>query len=237
MAKKSNRKKTETPPKFAVGDQVQVKRGVKDYDFPDIPIGGWAGVVEKIYDELPPNYLIRWNEQTLAALPAIYMKRCERDDLEYELMGLGEDDLEPDKGGPLEIEQPTDIVTRPLNMKDEDDRIRVVFQLTSDDPLPGVNCQTLAIYRDYLADNLTLPCDAIWESESGPLSNTRQKVILTGLGDPKESFRIDEMYGLICKIKIENKRGDAPLGELEAKEGDENRQLVEDYCSWFWNNR
>jgi len=28
-----------------------------------------------------------------------------------------------------------------------------------------------------------------------------------------------------------------PLGELEVKRGRPNRQLVADYCYWFWNNR
>ena len=57
-----------------------------------------------------------------------------------------------------------------------------------------------------------------------------------GLGDPDEDFRIDDMYGLICEIKVGIQRGDAPLGEFEGKKKDRNRQLVEDYCSWFWNN-
>lgn len=237
MGMQSKRKKNETRPKFSVGDQVRVKRGVMDYEYPDLPIGGWAGVVEKIYDELPPNYLIRWNEQTLDALPPIYKKRCDRDDLDYEVMGLGDEDLEHDQGGPLEIEQPANIVTRPLNMKNEDDRIRAVFQLTSDDPLPEVDFETLAAYRNYLMEQLTFPFEANWESESGPLSSKIQKVTVIGLGDPDENFRIDDMYGLICEIKLDKKRGDVPLGELEAKKGNGNRQLVEDYCSWFWNNR
>jgi hypothetical protein len=50
-----------------------------------------------------------------------YRKRCERDGLELESMWLGEDDIEPDTGGPAVIGQPTSIVTRPLNEKDQDD--------------------------------------------------------------------------------------------------------------------
>jgi len=60
-------------------------------------------------------------------------------------------------------------------------------------------------------------------------------VTVTGLGDPDDDDRIDDTYGLICEIKIGKKRGDAPLAELEAKEGDPNRQLLQDYCFWFWN--
>jgi len=66
----------------------------------------------------------------------------------YTLTG---DDLEPDPGGPLKIEQPIEIKTKPLSPKDEDDRIRMVFGLTSNDPLPEVDDDTLETYRDYLA--------------------------------------------------------------------------------------
>ena len=68
----------------------------------------------------------------------VYRKRCERDGLELESMWLGEGDLEPDSGGPAAIEQPTSIVTRPLNEKDQDDRVRIALGLTGDDPLPEV---------------------------------------------------------------------------------------------------
>ena len=35
------------PPRFSVGDRVRVKTGVPDPDFPDIPLGGWAGTIRK----------------------------------------------------------------------------------------------------------------------------------------------------------------------------------------------
>ncbi|MGA2257014.1 MAG: hypothetical protein ABSG53_20370 [Thermoguttaceae bacterium] len=53
MATKKKRKlpkprKPPVPPKFSVGDQVRVKHGVPDADFPDIPLGGWAGIITKV---------------------------------------------------------------------------------------------------------------------------------------------------------------------------------------------
>ena len=62
---------------------------------------------------------------------------------------LGECDLELDEGGPVEIEQPTNIVTRPLSMDDQDDRIKAVFGLTRDDPLPDVNFESPLAYHEY----------------------------------------------------------------------------------------
>jgi hypothetical protein len=57
----------------------------------------------------------------------VYRKRCERDGRGLESMWLGVDDIEPDSGGPAVIEQPTKIVTRPFNVKDEDDRVRIAL--------------------------------------------------------------------------------------------------------------
>jgi hypothetical protein len=54
-----------TPPKFSVGADVRVKRGVADPNFVDIPIGGWAGRITEMQYLNPPMYLIRWDQQTL----------------------------------------------------------------------------------------------------------------------------------------------------------------------------
>lgn len=69
-------------------------------------------------------------------------------------MGFGlvnENDLEPNTGEALKMEQPTDIVTRPLAMNDQGDRIRAIFNLTTDDPLSDVEYDTLAVYYQYLS--------------------------------------------------------------------------------------
>jgi hypothetical protein len=39
----------ETPAsRFKSGDKVRVKHGVRDPDFPDIPLGGWSGTVKEV---------------------------------------------------------------------------------------------------------------------------------------------------------------------------------------------
>src|SRR5687767_3738281 len=97
----------------------------------------------------PPTYLIEWNGQTLDHMHPVYRKRCERDGLELERMWLGEDDIEPDSGGPAVIEQPKKITTRSLNPRDQDDRVRMALGLTSDDPLPDVDENALLAYHRY----------------------------------------------------------------------------------------
>ena len=222
-------RKPAVPSKFKVGDKVRVKHSVKDVDYPDMPMGGWAGTISEADEH--GNYTVRWSKETLAEIHPVVKKRCEKDGLVLAEYGLAEDELEPDPGGPLKIEQPTKITTKPLSPKDEDDRVRMVFGLTSNDPLPNVDDDTLLFYRKYLAANLTFPFEAEHGEEYGPPE--KGKVI--GLGDPDEEPMIDEEYGILCEARMEGQVVTLPLGELE--DAKPNRQLVKDYCYWFWNYR
>ena len=108
----SHTKNRSDTPRFQVGDKVRVKSGVIDPDFPDIPLGGWTGTVtevEQADDQI--TYEIKWNKRTLNGMHPVYRKRCERDGLEMESMWLGEEDIEPDDGTPVSMEQPTQIKT------------------------------------------------------------------------------------------------------------------------------
>ena len=51
-------------------------------------------------------------------------------------MGLGQEDIEPDDGTPVAIEQPTAIVTQPLSEKDQDDRVRMALRADPRRPAP-----------------------------------------------------------------------------------------------------
>jgi hypothetical protein len=226
--------KPQTQARFAVGVQVQVKPGTTDPDFPDIPLGGWAGTIREVGQPSDPlTYLVEWNRYTLDHLHPVYRKRCERDGLELESMWLGEDNLELDTGEPAIIEQPTSIVTRRLNERDEDDRVRIALGLTSDDPLPGVEDDTLRAYHHYLATHLVFPFQARWEPEYGP----KQPIKITGLSNLEDDAWADDIYGLLCEARAKGRLIEVPLCDCEARRGGPNRQLLKDYSSWFWNNR
>jgi hypothetical protein len=162
--------KKKEPPRFIVGADVRVKRGVVDPDFDDVPIGGWVGRITEIQYLDPPMYLIRWDQHTLNNVHPIYRKRCERDGFHIEEMWLAEGDLEPDLGDPVEIEQPKNIVAKPLALDDQDDRIRSVFGLTNDDLLPESDDESLRAYYKFLAANLSFPFEAKYSFEPRPLS-------------------------------------------------------------------
>ncbi len=223
---RKNKKETapRTPARFTTGAQVRVKPGTTDPDFPDIPLGGWAGTISEVDQRsAPPTYLIEWNQHTLDHMHPVYRKRCERDGLELESMWLREDDIEPHGGGPAVIEQPTSIVTRPLNEKDQDDRVRIALGLTSNDPLPEVDDDTLRAYHRYLAAHLAFPFEAKWEPEYGPTDT----VTITALGDPEADEWADETYGLLCQARAERRVTEVPLGECEAKKGGANVLVLE----------
>ena len=202
-----------------------------------MPLGGWAGTVSQIEKRTPRMCLVRWSQQTLGSVHAVFKQRCERDGTDVQEYWLGEDDLEPDAGGPLDIERPTEITTKPLSPKDQDDRIRKVFDLTSNDPLPGVDNETLLTYHQYLSANLSLPFRAEHTPESGTLFRTGYSVKVIGLDDSDDEPMIDEMHGILGEARYQRRLVTLPLGELKVGKGKPNRQLVADYCYWFGNWR
>lgn len=206
MATKKKRKspkprKPRVPPKFSVGDQVRVKYGVPDPDFPDIPLGGWAGIITEVdQDSRVPLFLVEWNQATLDNMHPIFRKRCERDGLEEANSWLGQEDLEADAGEPVPMEQPTQIVTRPLDKGNQDDRIRAIFGLTSDDPLPEANGENLCKYHAYLTAHLKFPFPAIYWNETGPFQSRKCTVNVAGLV-ALDDYYPDECYGLLCEVQ------------------------------------
>ena len=218
-----------SPPRFESGVKVRVRHGVRDPDFADIPLGGWAGIVKEVERARgETTYLIAWDRATLKGMHPVYMKRCERDGLELESMWLGDDDLEPDVGTPAPIEQPTSIVTKPLSEKDQDDRVRTALGLTHEDPLPDVSSRTLRAYYHYLKARLKLPFKARSEGEGSSLTVHR-------LLDPKE-YDLDDGEGLLCEAQSRGEPFDVPLAELN-EAGSGNSKLVGDFGYWFGNYR
>lgn len=210
-----------------------MKPGTTDPDFPDIRLGGWAGTIRDVNQRSNlPTYLIEWNRHTLDHMHPVYRKRCERDGLELESMWLGEDDIDPDSGGPAAIEQPTSIVTRPLSKNKQDDRIRAIFGLTSDDPLPAANVESLRRYGSYLRSQLSFPFQASYTVEIGPFEEAKYLITVLGMVDGDDC---DEEEGVLCKAEQHGESFELPLADIEIPNHPHNRQLVEDYSYWFGN--
>jgi hypothetical protein len=227
-------KPKEAPPaRFAVGDSVRVKPGTTDPEFQDIPLGGWAGTVQEVDStSSPPLYLVEWGERTLEQMHPVVLKRAERDGVEVDSLWLGEADLEPDRGEPAVMEQPTAIRTRPLRTNDQEDRIRAIFDLTSDDPLPAATAENVRKYHAHLASRLSFPFQAKFSEFTDDLLPRNVAVTVVGLCDAEDC---DEEEGVLCNMEQEGEVIEFPLAELVEVLGRENWRLVEDYSYWFGN--
>ena len=82
------------------------------------------------------------------------------------------------------MDQPTNIVTRPLSSDNPDDRIRMVLELTSDDPLPKTDEQAQGRFVDHLKTHLSFPFTAEYypTTDFGP--GKIGKVTILGFADP-----------------------------------------------------
>lgn len=116
---------------------------------------------------------------------------------------------------------------------DEEDRVRAVFGLPAGAPLPGVSKDTLSQYHQYLQGKLSFPFPALYVETTPPVKQLVRYVTVVGLSDSAKR----RMFGLFCKVQIEQSIVEVPLAELGMQEGDPNCQLVDDYLYWLWNSR
>jgi hypothetical protein len=115
--------KAENVTRFVIGSRVRVKIGMRDPDFPDLPLDGWSGKVQKIGTENGlPTYLVAWDRYTRRHIDPLFRGRCEEEDLNPDSMWLGEDFLEPEQSPPTVNEQPQNLFYRPIGMNSEERR-------------------------------------------------------------------------------------------------------------------
>jgi hypothetical protein len=123
-----------------------------------------------------------------------------------------------------------------MDFEKEEARIRGVFGLPRGEEIPEVGLETLKAYQRYLETRLSFPFMAEFERETGPEESIRIRIRVHGLEDLEKLE--DDLYGLFCHGRVGRKKWWVPLAEIDVtdKEGP-NRQLVEDYSSWFANYR
>ncbi len=212
---------------FVVGDQVRVRHGTVDPDYPDLPLGGWAGTIVKI-DEGGLCH-IKVNQATLDHIHPIYRKRCKRDDFHIEILDMHQEDLDPDLGEGLPLEQPTNIQTKPLDPADPEDRLRAALGVTTDDAVPLVKKATLLKYFEYLKAALVFPFPATYPHHDGKRRIVR-RISVIGMSD---EFPIEDQHGLVCMVKDNQEQWEVPVMLLEVGKEDHNHQTLQNYRWWF----
>jgi hypothetical protein len=130
-----------------------------------------------------------------------------------------------------------EIKVRYIMLLDKDEkRIARIFNIDNNEKLPAVKQKTLNIYYRYLSNNLAFPFQAEYSQETGPFENIDYDIVVTKVLEVEESAD-PEFYGLFCEAKQGNRKIVIPLAEVEIKGKTKNRQLVDNYNSWFWNYR
>jgi hypothetical protein len=194
-------------------------------------MGGWAGTVRDVdATGAMAVYEVAWTVQTLQAAPGVYLRRCRRDELDAEATWLDEDVLEPDSGGPLQLEQPSRLKPRPLDFDDPDDRARCVFGLSSDDELPPVGPESLRQFHQYLSKKVRFPFPALLGAGGRP-EDVRPALVL-GLLPWEEQVAFE---GLQVEVQHESEKTVMPLAEVDPLPAPNGRGLedVEAYRSWY----
>jgi hypothetical protein len=128
------------------------------------------------------------------------------------------------------MEQPTDLVKRPLSPDDPDDRIRMVFGLTGDDGLPMADEQRQRNFFDYLNTHLSFPFKADYYPASDLGPSKAGKVTILGFADPP----LDRKEGVVCNARRGKNEFQVPLVGLQVKEDNPNSQYIGDYTYWLW---
>ncbi len=211
---------------FRVGDQVRVQYGVADPDYPDLPLGGWAGTVNEVQED---ECTIVLNRFTLDHMHPIYKRRSQQDGLTLDEVVMGQEELAPDMGEGLSLEEPSNIETKPLDPSKQQDRIRAALGVTTDDAVPMVNGSSLQQYFDYLKTKLDFPFAATYSHHDGK-QRIVHRVSVVGMSD---GFPIDDDYGVMCDVQEGGDQWEVPVLLLELGKGNRNRQTLEDYRSWF----
>ena len=115
----------------------------------------------------------------------------------------------------------------------QDDRIRIAFGLTIDDPLPPRNWDTDEKYYHYLKATLGFPFAVRYIDESVPYDKGRNR---TGtVVQMFEDLHTDDTIGVMCQVRNGDRLREMPLAELDVPEEDPNRQIIDDYTCWLYN--
>ncbi len=116
----------------------------------------------------------------------------------------------------------------------QDDRVRKVFGLSDDAPLPPVSESSLAVFFGYLCQHLSLPFEGLYCQNGGEMRQLIHYLQVTQLIDPRQA-RNGCLQGLLCRAQNHKETREIPLIEVGVREESPNCQLMDDYAYWFVN--
>ncbi len=114
----------------------------------------------------------------------------------------------------------------------EEDRIRLVFGLPEDTPLPRVTMATLAHYHAYLRKHLVFPFQALYAETTFPVRHLVRYVSVLALLPVIGSAS----RGIHCRVEGIPDLHALPLVDIGMPDGHPNYQTLDDYAYWFLNS-
>lgn len=77
------------------GQKVRVRSGINAPDLPEFSIAGWSGTIAQISGKKSEQKVfIEWDDETVSAMDARYLKACEERQLYHLMACLTAEDLE-----------------------------------------------------------------------------------------------------------------------------------------------
>ena len=117
-----------------------------------------------------------------------------------------------------------------MSWEEDERRVAEIIGVQAGQRLPAVSRQTLRKYHAYLQSNLVFPFQAAIED-------------MDGVSTIRSLFKLDEcpdltFYGLFVRGNQGRRLIEIPIAVIEeVKDEGKNKQLIADYCMWFWNYR
>ena len=209
---------------FDPGDSVRVKPGTDDPDL-DLDIGGWQGRITDIRqgDEGILLIDVQWDSITLKNMPDAAIEQCEKMGLDWSMMALAADDVEPAaaRDDRADVERVAgELIARHAwdHLGEQGKRIAAALALEEG-------------WASYLQEHLTFPFEAEVEEpiSRGPI-RYGDRLRVTGISME------DDMYGVIADVRLGRRKYAFPLANLQALDRQSpNHQIIHDYRVWFAN--
>ena len=237
------------------GDNVKVKQGILDPDLNQFDMSGWQGRITNITSDNESDLIeIAWDSITLKQLPNEFIENSIEDGYDYSVMSLEKDDVEltkpRDKESDVEKQKKT-IENHYHNIAFDEHEKRIAAILSTDDL--SVTEEKQNVYLDYLQSNiqkqiiLTGREDFTWEEKYlfGGWSKKEYEELKKTQASYTDKFEfielledIDEMYGLLAKVKrvTDKKQFILPLWDLKCiNKNSKTYKLISDYSFWMTN--
>lgn len=219
-------------PRFAEGDLVQVRPGVFDFAFPEMPLSGWRGTVREVSFDADidrPLYLVHWNDETLEHVAPKFRELCARLECPLESMFLADDEIDAVTDAPLLIEEPAPEVLEKVLERDR--RVRQILEHSGDGELPPLTRQNLLLFEKYLRANLELPFPGTFEDDEEEVPQTRHISVDEILATTDLD---DEADGLLCKISEGEHNFLVALLDVDVTADSSAYAPLADYSYWIY---